>query len=80
MNPESVFCPNIDCPARGRRSAGNISVHSQKEERYYCDVCQESFAATKGTIFYRLKTDPMVVMLVITLLAYGCPIPAIVAA
>jgi transposase-like protein len=80
MNPESVFCPNIDCPARGRRSAGNISAHSQKEQRCYCDVCQESFAATKGTIFYRLKTEPMVVMLVITLLAYGCPIPAIVAA
>jgi len=80
MNPESVFCPNIDCPARGRRGAGNISIHSQKDERYYCDVCQETFAATKGTIFYRLKTDPMVVMLVITLLAYGCPIQAIVAA
>jgi len=80
MNPESVFCPNIECPARGRRDAGNISVHSQKEQRYCCDVCQESFAATKGTIFYRLKIDSTVVMLVITLLAYGCPIAAIVAA
>jgi len=80
MNPERVFCPNIDCPARGRRGAGNISIHSQKDERYYCDVCQQTFAATKGTIFYRLKTDPLVVMLVITLLAYGCPIQAIVAA
>ena len=80
MNPESVFCPNIDCPARGRRGAGNIGVHSQKDQRYYCDVCQETFAATKGTIFYRLRTDPMVVMLVITLLAYGCPMQAIVAA
>ena len=63
MNPESVFCPNIDCPARGRRGASNISVHSQKEQRYYCDVCQRSFAATKGTIFYRLRTDPKVVIL-----------------
>ena len=80
MNPESVFCPNIDCPARGRRGAGNIGIHSQKDERYYCGVCQETFAATKGTIFYRLRTDPLVVMLVITLLAYGCPTQAIVAA
>jgi transposase-like protein len=80
MNPESVFCPNIDCPARGRRNAGNINIHSQKDERYCCEVCQETFAATKGTIFYRLKTDPMVVMVVITLLAYGCPTQAVVAA
>jgi transposase-like protein len=80
MNPERVFCPNIDCAARGRRGAGNISIHSQQEKRYACEVCQKTFAATKGTIFYRLKTDSMVVMLVITLLAYGCPIQAIVAA
>lgn len=80
MNPESIFCPNIDCAARGRRGVGNISIHSQKEQRYNCDVCQETFAATKGTIFYRLKTDPMVVMVVITLLAHGCPIQAIVTA
>jgi transposase-like protein len=33
----------------------------------------------KGTLFYRLRTDPEVVMLVITLLAYGCPVQAIVA-
>jgi len=35
---------------------------------------------TKGSIFYRLKTDPMTVLLVLTLLAYGCPVQAIVAA
>jgi hypothetical protein len=35
---------------------------------------------SKGTIFYRLKTDPQVVILVLTLLAYGCPLQAIVIA
>jgi hypothetical protein len=35
---------------------------------------------TKGSIFYRLKTEPMTVLLVISLLAYGCPVQAIVAA
>lgn len=80
MNPEAVFCPNVACPARGRVGAGNIGIHSQREQRYACEVCQETFAATKGTIFYRLKTEPTVVMLVITLLANGCPVPAIVAA
>lgn len=59
---------------------GNIHLHSQKEERYRCNVCGQTFSATKGTLFYRLRTDPTVVVTVLTLLAYGCPIEAIVAA
>jgi transposase-like protein len=43
-------------------------------------VCDTTFSVKKGTIFYRLKTDSVQVMLVITLLAYGCPLQAIVAA
>ena len=31
-------------------------------------------------IFYRLQTDPVIVIQVITLLAYGCPMQAIVQA
>jgi transposase-like protein len=80
MNLTEIFCPNIDCPARGQRGRGNISVHSEVEQRCYCNVCHKTFSIKKGTIFYRLKTDPVQVMLVITLLAYGCPIQAIVAA
>jgi transposase-like protein len=80
MNPKQVFCPNIDCPARGWRERGNISVHSQKERRYRCDICEQTFAATKGTLFYRLRTDSQIVMCVIVLLAYGCPLQAIVQA
>jgi hypothetical protein len=34
----------------------------------------------KGSIFYRLKTAPQTVILVLTLLAYGCPVQAIVVA
>jgi len=80
MNLTEIFCPNIDCPARGRCQAGNISVHSQAEQRCYCNICRKSFSVKKGTIFYRLKTDPVQVMMVLTLLAYGCPLQAIVAA
>lgn len=80
MNPQEIFCPNIDCPARGQKGRGNIGVHSQKEQRYICDVCNQTFSTSKGTIFYRLRTEPKVVMQVITLLAYGCPIQAIVEA
>jgi len=80
MNPKDIFCPNIDCPARGQIGKGNIGIHSQKDQRYICDVCQETFTATKGTIFYRLRTEPKIVLQVITLQAYGCPIQAIVQA
>ena len=80
MNLREIFCPNIGCPARGQRDKGNISEHSQAEQRCYCKVCETTFSIKKGTIFYRLKTDPVRVMMVITLLAYGCPVQAIVAA
>lgn len=80
MNPEQLFCPNINCPARGQTEKGNIHIHSRQEKRGYCDVCQKTFSFTKGTIFYRLRTNPKIVIMVITLLAYGCPVPAIVRA
>lgn len=80
MDPQTVFCPNPDCPARGRIGMGNISVHSRKERRYKCHVCDKTFAESKRTVLYRLRTAGEVVVLVITLLAYGCPVQAIVAA
>jgi len=80
MNPEKQFCPNIECPARGKTGKGNIQVHSQKDQRYLCNVCGQTFATTKGTIFYRLRHAPELVIQVLVLLAYGCPIQAIVKA
>jgi transposase-like protein len=80
MNLEKTFCPNLECPARGQCGKGNLSVHSHKEKRCYCNVCQQTFSVSKGTIFYRLKTEPQTVLLVLTLLAYGCSLQAIVVA
>jgi transposase-like protein len=80
MNPQGIFCPNIACPARGQAGKGNIHVHSQKDKRYICDVCQDTFVTSKGTIFYRLRHDPQTVLRVIILLANGCPLQAIVKA
>lgn len=80
MNPQRIFCPNMACPARGQSGKGNIHVHSQKEKRFICDVCQGTFTTSKGTVFYRLRHDPGIVMYVIILLAYGCPLQAIVKA
>ena len=80
MNPQAIFCPMMACPARGQTGKGNIHIHSLKGKRYICDVCGQTFTTTKGTIFYRLRTNPEIVMCVIVLLAYGCPIQAIVKA
>jgi transposase-like protein len=80
MNPQELFCPNMDCPARGQKGKDNIQIHSQKDKRCLCQVCEQTFAVTRGTIFYRLRHAPELVMQVITLLAYGCPVQAIVKA
>jgi hypothetical protein len=58
----------MECPARGQIGKENIHVHSQK------DVCEQTFSASKGAIFYRLRYDPTIVMYVVILLAYGCPV------
>jgi transposase-like protein len=80
MNPRELFCPNMDCPARGQVGKGNFHTHSLKEKRCICTVCGQTFTTTAGTIFYRLRHAPELVIQVITLLAYGCPIQAIVKA
>lgn len=80
MNPRELFCPNMACPARGQVDKGNIRTHSLKEKRCICEVCGQTFTTTAGTIFYRLRHAPELVMQVIVLLAYGCPIQAIVKA
>lgn len=80
LDPLTVFCPNMDCPARGKTNEGNIGVHSRKQRRYKCAVCQKTFSETAGTPFYRLRHDAELVTRVVTLLSFGCPPQAIVAA
>jgi transposase-like protein len=59
---------------------GNIRIHSRREGRYRCEVCEVTFAATTGTLFYRLRTPPETVLLVLALLVNGCRLQAIVKA
>lgn len=80
MSSTQLFCPNIECPVRGQVGKKNIGVHDQKKKRYICHVCERTFSASKGTLFYRLRTEPKTVLLVIALLVYGCPVQAIVQA
>ena len=80
MDPQTQFCPNPNCSARGQVGQGNIRVHSHTERRYRCTTCGRTFAATTGTPFFRLKHAPDLVTLVLMLLCHGCPLQAIVAA
>jgi transposase-like protein len=80
MDPATIFCPNLACPARGQVGQGNIGIHARQHQRFICTQCRKTFAATKGTAFYRLRTPAETVALVLTLLAHGCPLQAIVVA
>src|SRR5919202_1268143 len=73
LRPELAVCPNPACTASGR-----VGVHSRQERRYKCHACGATFAETVGTPLYGLKYPAWVVVLVLALLAGGCPIPAIV--
>lgn len=80
MNPHPLFCPNPHCPSRGVQGAGNLRVHDSLRERWRCKTCKKTFSVRQGTPFYGLKTDPALVILVVTLLSWGCPVQAIVQA
>jgi transposase-like protein len=80
MDPHVVFCPNPSCPATGQCAEGNIIIHSRSAERYRCNVCRKTFSARKGTPLYRRRTPEATIVLVLTLVAHGCPIAAIEAA
>src|SRR5262245_38128011 len=80
MDPATIFCPTLACPARGQTHQGNSRIHSRKDRRFRCTECHKTFSATKGTAFYRLRTSAETVSLVVTLMAHGCPLQAIVVA
>jgi hypothetical protein len=80
MNPHKQFCHNKDCRAYTRQGEGHIVIHSQKERHYLCKRCLRTFSQSTGTALYRLHKPKELVFLVITLLAHGCPLQAIVAA
>lgn len=73
LNPELVICPK--CGEEER-----IGIHSHQEGRYICHACKGTFAETKGTAFYGLHYPIWLIVLVLSLLAHGCPLPAIVVA
>ncbi len=78
MTTSEQFCPNETCLARGKRGEGNITIHDRQRQRYGCRSCGRTFSARRGTLLEGLRKPTEVIVMVVTLLAYGCPIQAIV--
>lgn len=66
------------CPYCGKGE--QLKIHCHKERRLRCVTCQRTFSETKGTPLFGIHYPHWVMILVATLLAYGCPVPAIVLA
>lgn len=80
MDPATIFCPNLACPARGQTGQGTVRIHSRTDRRFMGTACPKTFSATKGTACYRLQTSAETVSLGVTLMAHGCPLQAMVVA
>src|SRR5881275_706255 len=80
MEPSEQFCPNRACSARGQTGQGNIIIHDRKRQRYRCKSCKQTFSARRGTMLEGLRKPTELIVIVVTLLAYGCPVQAIVKA
>ncbi len=78
MNASTQFCPNLACSARGQVGRGNLVIHGRKRPRYRCKICEKTFCAKEGTMFAGLRKPIEVIVIVVTLVAYGCPLQAIV--
>ncbi|MFC6803900.1 hypothetical protein ACFQDE_20970 [Deinococcus caeni] len=66
-------CPYCPTPTK-------VGVHSKAQKRFKCHQCGKTFTETHITPLFGLKTHHELVVIVLTLLMFGCPIPAIVAA
>lgn len=72
------FCPAEECEDYGKlqekQSKRNIKKHGYTRngtQRYKCLTCQQTFTATKGTIFYRRRTPMSEILEVLAFLAEG---------
>jgi transposase-like protein/IS1 family transposase len=78
MNASLQFCPTSACSASGLTNMGNITIHDRKRQRYRCNACRHTFTARTGTMLEGRRSPAELVLIVVGLLAYGCPLQAIV--
>jgi len=72
------FCPNEGCPEYKKlereRKKPNIQKYGKTKagrQRYRCKTCGQTFTETKGTIFYRKRTEEAEILETLALIAEG---------
>ena len=53
-------------------------MHDRKQQRYRCTRSKQTFNARRGTLLEGLRKPTVLIMIVVTILAYGCPVQAVV--
>src|SRR6266581_4034543 len=67
MDASQVFCPNLDCVARGHIGQGTIVSHGKARARYRCKSCGKTFSAQVGTMFEGLRKPKTLIVIVVSL-------------
>ena len=79
-NARHLFCLNPACSARGKQGESNLVKYGSKRPRYQCKVCGKVFSAKAGTMYEGLRSPEWLITVVMALMAFGCPLQAIVQA
>lgn len=56
MNIRDQYCPNETCKYYHKELAGNVVVHSRKQNRFRCSSCRKTWVAHINEVHYGLKT------------------------
>src|SRR3954465_9776937 len=75
-----TFCPNPTCERYAKLRQENIIKFGRTRhgvQRYRCKSCLATFAATRGTLFYRRRTPPKDILETLALLAEGVRISSL---
>lgn len=70
-------CPNIDCEFYGQSDSGNIAVHSRKQGRFRCNICNKTWSAYSDEATFGLRSDEEIIERAFTMFEQDIPIRTI---
>jgi transposase-like protein len=80
LTSAGAFCPNEECRHYAQADEGKIikfGKSKQGVQRYRCKSCATTFAATRGTLFYRKHAPVKDILETLALLAEGVRISSL---
>lgn len=78
-----AFCPNNTCADYGQvqsaqqRNIIRFGLTKAGRQRYHCHTCGQTFAETKGTLFYRRRTAASEILAALAQIAEGSRISSV---